>query len=76
VWLPNVRPDCKRKYKNVSEGTSKLHVMSLNAADLLSRLRKAVHLIQQCLDKSGIVEQEAWENLRVTSDFIKNMKNI
>ena len=45
----------------------------LNDADLLSRLRKAVHLIQQCLDKSGIVGQEALENL---SDFIENMKNI
>ena len=31
-----------------------------------------MHLIQQCLDKSGIVERGALENL---SDFIDNMKN-
>lgn len=54
------------------EQVSPMSCQWLNAADLLCRLRKAVQLIQQCLDKSGIVEQGALENL---SDFIENMKN-
>jgi len=41
-----------------------------------NRLRRAVYLIQQCLDKSGIVEEGTLEDLGVTCDFIKNMKNI
>jgi len=40
-----------------------------------NKLRKAVYLIQQCLDSSDIVGQEALKKLRATCDFIKNMKN-
>jgi len=41
-----------------------------------NKLRRAAHLIQQCLDKSRIVDQGGLEDLQVTRDFIKNMKNI
>jgi len=41
-----------------------------------NKLRRAVHLIQQCVNNSGIVQQGFLEDLGVTCDFIKNKKNI